>query len=90
DTWNSLNPEWYRLGEWLHQKLGHTGKAALYFAAQRKVILTECPQCKLRLQTDHPAKVSPLYISKGKPLWSTWQINYISPLKPSSGILYKN
>ena len=25
----TLNPEWYRLGEWLHQNLGHRDKAAL-------------------------------------------------------------
>lgn len=83
------------MGEWLHQKLGHTDAEALYFVAQSKgwphnrktyeTILTECPQCRLKLQLDHPAKAPPLHISKGKALWSTWQIDYIGPLRPSAG-----
>ncbi|KAK4811127.1 hypothetical protein QYF61_019758 [Mycteria americana] len=94
----TLNPEWYRLGEWLHQSLGHTGKEALYFAAQSKgwpinrktcaTILTECPQCRLKLQADHPAKAPPLHINEGKTLWSTWQIDYIRPFKSSAGYRY--
>ncbi|KAK4810584.1 hypothetical protein QYF61_007321 [Mycteria americana] len=93
-----LNPEWYRLGEWLHQSLGHTGKEALCFAAQSKgwpinrktceTILTECPQCRLKLQADHPAKAPPLHINEGKALWSTWQIDYIGPFKSSAGYRY--
>lgn len=61
---NSLNPEWYQLGEQSHQKLGHTGKSAHYFAAQSKgwktcgATLTECCQCSLKIQSDHPAKAS--------------------------------
>uniref|UniRef100_A0A663E0U5 Uncharacterized protein n=1 Tax=Aquila chrysaetos chrysaetos TaxID=223781 RepID=A0A663E0U5_AQUCH len=74
---------------------GHTGKEALYFAAQSKgwptnrktceTILTEFHQCRLKLQADHPAKASPLHISEGKTLWSIWQIDYIGPFKSSVG-----
>uniref|UniRef100_A0A663DWQ8 Uncharacterized protein n=1 Tax=Aquila chrysaetos chrysaetos TaxID=223781 RepID=A0A663DWQ8_AQUCH len=77
---NSLHSDWYWLGEWLHQKLGLTGKEALYFSAQSKgwpldrktceVILTECLQCRLKLQTRHPAKAPPPHINQGKTLWS--------------------
>ncbi|KAF1541853.1 hypothetical protein FQV19_0015112, partial [Eudyptula minor] len=89
----ALNPEWYRLGEWLHQNLGHTGKEALYFCwpINRKTcetILTECSQCRLKLQTDHPAKTPPLHINEGKTLWSIWQIDYIGPFKSSAGYRY--
>lgn len=82
------------MGEWLHQKLGHTGKEVLYFAAQStgwpldrktcEVILTECPQRRLKLQTNRPAKAPLLHINQGKTLWSTWQTDYIGPLKPSA------
>jgi len=34
--WDKDNPDRYQMGEWLHQILGHTGKKALYFAAQSK------------------------------------------------------
>ena len=98
DIEDSSDPTWYRLGEWLHQKLGHTGREALYFSAQSRgwplsrktceTILTECPQCKLKLQMDHPAKAPPLHIKEGKTLWSTWQIDYIGPLKSSAGYKY--
>uniref|UniRef100_A0A8C3H2J4 Uncharacterized protein n=1 Tax=Corvus moneduloides TaxID=1196302 RepID=A0A8C3H2J4_CORMO len=73
-------------------KLGHTGKEALCFAAQSKgwplnrktcaTILTECCQYRLKLQLEHPAKAPPLHISKGKALWSTWQIDSMGPLRP--------
>lgn len=32
------NPNRNQMGEWLHQILGHTGKKALYFAAQSKCL----------------------------------------------------
>lgn len=32
----TLGLEWYQLGKWLHQPLGHTGKEALYSAAQSR------------------------------------------------------
>ena len=37
---------------------------------------------------DHPAKAPPLHIKEGKTLWSTWQIDYIGPLKSSAGYKY--
>lgn len=74
------------------------GQEVLYFAAQSqgwyfsrktgKTILTECPQCKLKLQTYHPAKAPPLHISKAKTLWFTWKIDYIGPLKSSAEYKY--
>uniref|UniRef100_A0A803W4B3 Uncharacterized protein n=1 Tax=Ficedula albicollis TaxID=59894 RepID=A0A803W4B3_FICAL len=69
---NSLNPEWYQLGEQSHQKLGHTGKSVPYFAAQSKdwktcrATLTECHQCSLKTQSDHPAKASSYTSINGK------------------------
>lgn len=33
---DSFDPAWYRLGKWLHQKLGPTGWEALYLAAQSR------------------------------------------------------
>ncbi|KAK4806797.1 hypothetical protein QYF61_005593, partial [Mycteria americana] len=53
-----------------------------------ETILTECPQCRLKLQADHPAKAPPLHINEGKALWSTWQIDYIGPFKSSTGYRY--
>jgi len=95
-TENTLNSEWYQLGEWPHQKLSHTGGEALFFAAQSRglplsrktceTVLTECPGCKLKLQTHHPAKAPPLRISWAKAL--PWQIDYIGLLKSSAGYRY--
>lgn len=89
---------WYRLGEWSHCKLRHTGQEALFFAAQsrgwpitRKIckdILTQCPQCQLRLGQNHPDQALPLHIRSNKTLCSTWQIDYIGPLKTSKGYKY--
>jgi len=49
-------------------------------------MVTECPQCRLKLQTNHPAKAPLLHINQGKLLWSKWQIDYIGPFESSVGI----
>ncbi|KAK4810477.1 hypothetical protein QYF61_004257 [Mycteria americana] len=92
---DSLLQRWAALGIAPPQVLRQVKK---HFAAQSKgwpisrksceTILTECPQCRLKLQADHPAKAPPLHISEGKALWSTWQIDYIGPFKSSAGYRY--
>lgn len=86
------------MGECLHQNLGYTGEEAFYFPAQSKdwpinrktceTILTESPQCILKLQADRPVKAKPLHINEGKTLWSTWLIDCIGSFKASAGYRY--
>lgn len=53
-----------------------------------KGILTQCPQCQLRLVQNHPDQALPLHIKNNKALWSIWQIDYIGPLKTSNSYKY--
>ena len=53
-----------------------------------EAILMACPQCQIRLKADHPNQAPAQHIRQGKALWSTWQIDYVGPLKPSHGKKY--
>ncbi|XP_051497578.1 uncharacterized protein LOC127395148 [Apus apus] len=91
------NQEWKRLLEWLHCKRGHSGIFDLYKEAQArgwpvtreqcKTVISSCDLCKIRLG-EHPLTSDHLHIREGKPLWSTWQVDYIGPFRKSGNKQY--
>ena len=54
----------------------------------REAVLMACPQCQIRLKVNHPNQAPAQHIEQGKALWSTWQIDYVGPFKPSHGKRY--
>ena len=92
---NSDKGDWDRLVEWLHIKRGHSGKIDLCCGCWSwgwpvpmkmcEAILMACPQCQVRLKINHPNQTPAQHIKEGKALWSTWQVDYVGPLKPSHG-----
>ncbi|XP_064008637.1 uncharacterized protein LOC135180213 [Pogoniulus pusillus] len=95
---NDEKDEWWRLAEWLHIKRGHSGKADLYYECRSRgwpismttcqAIISACPQCTVRLKANHPNLAPAQHIREDKKLWSTWQIDYVGPFKPSHGKKY--
>ena len=53
-----------------------------------EAVLTACANCQIRLKANHPNQVPAQHTKQGKALWSTWQIDYVFPLKPSHGKRY--